>query len=262
MTHEEFETIRFSIRERIAEIVLNRPQVHNSVNYQMASDIAEALKLCRDDDVKVVVLRGEGRSFCSGADIRTFVEMQDDPEKLIEFGEIFHNGIIRAIRELSKPVIVEAKGYIFGGGLSLVLASDYAVASEDTTFSSGFARIGLSPDTGSSFFFPRVTGMKRGFELMSTARLFDAEEALKYGIVTEVVPSASLRSRVDEVARMYLKMPGKVVASIKQLLNVSYSNSLEEHLRLEMEHVMRSAKSEDFREGIRAFIEKREPEFR
>jgi len=261
MNHEDFETIRFSTRERIAEITLNRPEVHNSVNYQMAYEMAEALKLCKEGDTKVVVLRGEGKSFCSGADIRAFIEMQDNPEKLTEFGEVFHNGIIRAIRELPKPVIVEAKGYIFGGGLSLVLASDYAVASEDTTFSSGFARIGLSPDTGSSFFFPRVTGMKRAFELMSTARRFDAGEAMKYGIVTEVVPSASLKARVDEVARMYLKMPRKVIASIKQLLNVSYSNSLDEHLRLEMEHVMTSARSKDFREGIRAFIEKREPEF-
>jgi|Deesub1362B_J571_1020462.scaffolds.fasta_scaffold00260_21 2-(1,2-epoxy-1,2-dihydrophenyl)acetyl-CoA isomerase len=262
MNYERFETIRFSTKERIAEIILNRPEVHNSVNYQMASDIAEALKLCRDDEIKVVVLRGEGKSFCSGADIRAFIEMYNNPQKLTEFGDIFHNGIIKAIRELPKPVIAEAKGYIFGGGLSIILASDYAIASEDTTFSSGFARIGLSPDTGSSFFFPRATTMKRAFELMSTARRFDAKEALGYGIVTEVVPPTSLEARVNEVAKMYLRMPSKVIASIKQLLNVSYSNNLEEHLKLEMEHVMRTARTEDFREGIKAFIEKREPEFK
>ena len=262
MNCRKFETVRFLTRGRIAEVILNRPEVHNSVNYQMTADIAEALKLCRDDGIKVVVLRGEGKSFCSGADIRAFVEMFSQTEKLAEFAEIFHNGIIKAMRGLPKPVIVEAKGFVFGAGLSMVLASDYAVASQDTTFSSGFARIGLSPDTGSSFFFPRATGMKRAFELMSTARRFDAEEALRYGIVTEVVPSASLKERVDEVARTYLKMPGKVIASIKQLLNVSHSNTLEEQLRLEMEHVMESAKTEDFREGIRAFIEKREPKFK
>ncbi len=258
----EFDTLEFEVRGRIAEIILNRPEVHNSVNHQMAVDMAEALKLCSDGEVKVVVMRGKGRSFCSGADIRAFIEMYNDPEKLAEFAEVFHDDIIKAIRKLPKPVIVEAKGYVFGAGLSLVLASDYAIASSDTVFSSGFARIGLSPDTGSSFFFPRATGMKRAFELMSTARRFDAQEALRYGIVTEVAPPPSLEARVNEVAEMYLKMPGKVIESVKQLLNVSYSNNLDDHLKLEMEYVMKSATTEDFREGLKAFIEKREPKFK
>ena len=260
--NRKFETIRFSTKDRVAEIILNRPEVHNSVNYQMAVEVAEALNFCRDSSIKVVIIRGEGKSLCSGADLRSFAEIYSQPGKLSEFAEIFHDGIIKAIRYLPKPVIVEAKGFVVGAGLSLVLASDYAVASKDAVFSTGFARIGLSPDTGSSFFLPRVTGLKRAFELLSTARRFDAEEALKYGVVTEMVSRESLRARVEEVAELYLKMPGNVIESIKKLLNVSYSNSIDEHLKLETELVMKSVNAENFREGLRAFMEKREPEFK
>jgi len=143
----------------------------------------------------------------------------------------------------------------------LVLASDYVVASESAKFSCGFVNIGLSPDTATSFFIPRCLGLKRAFELMSTGRIFSAKEALEYGVVTEVVSDSELEDRVKEVVEFYLNRPRTVIGYLKKLLDVTYSNTLDEHMGLEFSLALSSALSKDFIEGLTATVQKRQPKF-
>lgn len=247
--------VEFDVEDGVAKVTINKPESHNSIDTKVVEGLANALKLCESNEIKAVVLKGKGKSFSSGADLMEFKKFVDRGG-LEYYSRIFHDNIIKRIRGLKKAVIVEAKGYIFGAGLSLLLASDYAIASKDAIFSSGFARIGLSPNTGSSFFFPRLVGVKKAFELMSTARNFDAMEALNLGIVNEVVDENKLEKRVDEVAKFYVAMPSKVVYYIKRLLDVSLSNTLEEHLTLEERLILDTAKTEEFLQRLNDVISK------
>jgi|Deesub1362A_J573_1020465.scaffolds.fasta_scaffold00106_71 2-(1,2-epoxy-1,2-dihydrophenyl)acetyl-CoA isomerase len=260
-----FENLKFEVEEGIARVILNRPEVHNCLNLKTAEEIAEALKVCESDDILVIVISGEGRSFCAGADVGEFYRNLDkvrDPEFFEKFGGIFNFDLIKKMRDLLKPVIVLTKGFTFGAGLSIVLASDYAIASDDTIFFSGFIRLGLSPDIGTSYFLPRHVGMKKAFELMSFGETFGARDALEMGLVNEVVSPDKLDERGLAVAKRYLKAPKEAVARIKQLINISFENTLYEHLKIEMKHTYETMLTDDFEEGLKAVLEKREPEFK
>ena len=246
--------IKLKLDGKIAWISISRPNAHNAINTEVLEKLAEYLEICAGKKIGSIVLRGEGNSFCSGADLIEFKKFLKE-RKFKHYSRLF-NDVILKLRNMDKVVIVEAKGYVFGAGLSLLLASDYAIASENTIFSSGFARIGLSPDTGSSFFLPRTVGFKKAFELMASARNFDANEALSLGLINEVVEIDRLEDRTEEVAKLYAEIPNKVVHHIKQLLNVSLSNKLDEHLLLEEELILDTAKSKDFVEKLEEVIKR------
>ncbi len=259
----DFEYLVYEKKDRVAIITMNRPEKHNALNMGLINELSRALADAdEDDDVKVVLLRGAGKSFCSGADLNQFMEFAAGRGNPIELGVVLHYGVIKKMREMGKAVVAELKGYVIGAGLGLAMASDYAVAAESTTFSAGFTLVGLSPDTGTSFFIPRAASMKRAFEIMATARTFSAKEALEYGLVTEIVPDDELESRVEGVVNTLLNRPRVAIAHLKKLLNVTYSNGLDEHLGYELTLAMKSAISEDFIEGVTAMLEKREPKFR
>ncbi len=246
---------------KVARIIINRPEIHNAIDFDVVDGLSEALDECWKDDVKVVVLKGAGKSFSSGADLKQFLKFAAGEGSLLEYGIRLHLDVLKKMREIPKPVIAEIKGYIIGAGLGLAIASDYAIAAESAVFSCGFTLIGLSPDTGTSFFIPRSCGIKRAFELMSTGRRFSAREALEYGLVTEVVPDEELEERVGEVVEIYLNRPRMAIANLKRLLNVTHSNKLDEHLAFELNLAMMTTTTEDFAEGVKAMLEKREPRF-
>lgn len=247
---------------KVAEITLNRPEVHNAINMDVVRELSAALDKCwKDDEIKVIVLKGAGKSFSSGADLKQFVSFASGGGNPAEYGIRLHFDVIKKMREIPKPIIAEVKGYSIGAGVGLVSASDYAIAAESAVFSCGYVLIGLSPDTGTSFLIPRGCSMKRAFELMSTGREFSAKEAMEYGIVTEVVEDERLEERVREVVELYLNRPKVAIANLKRLLNVTHSNKMDEHLAFELNLATMATFTKDFAEGVMAKLEKREAKF-
>jgi 2-(1,2-epoxy-1,2-dihydrophenyl)acetyl-CoA isomerase len=252
------ETIRVQVADGIATITLNRPEVLNALNAVMRRELLAAFKaLGRDEAVRAIVLTGEGRGFCSGADLRG-----GSGER--EFRRILtteYNPLIRAMRQLPKPVIAAVNGVAAGAGVSLALACDLIYAADDARFIQAFIRIGLVPDTGSARTLVRTLGRHRAAQLMFTGEPLPAAEAHAAGLVNDVVPAAELADRTREVASALAAAPTRAIGFAKRLINRSEDLSLDEALDLEASLQELAGRTEDHAEGIAAFAEKREPRF-
>ena len=241
-------------------ITLNRPDAYNAFTRELHSELHEALiGAAADADVRAVVVTGAGKAFCAGQDIREFQQLPGSISDAL--AETYHPNV-RAIRALRKPVIAAVNGAAAGAGLSLACACDVRVASSAATFVPGFIGIGLVPDSGGSWFLHRLLGFARAFEWMASNRRLSAVEALDWGLVSEVVPADGFEERVRELAAEWAARPTLGVASTKQLFDAASASSLEEQLALEAELQDVATQSEDFREGVAAFLEKRLPSFR
>jgi len=245
--------------ESVLTITLNRPEVFNAFNRALHAGLREALAEAADGEVRAVVITGAGRGFCSGQDLKEFSELPGGIRDALE-GTYHPN--IRAIRALEKPVIAAINGPVAGAGLSLACACDVRIASDSATFVPGFIGIGLIPDAGGSWFIHRLLGFARAFEWMVSNRRLGADEALASGLVSEVVAADDFPPRVEELAAWYAQLPTRGVAMTKQLFEHAYTASLEEQLELEAELQQAATSTEDFAEGVRAFLDKRPPEFK
>jgi len=244
--------------DAVLTITLNRPDVFNAFNRALHAQLRSALETAADPAVRAVVITGAGRGFCAGQDLREFAALEGSLRDALE--ETYHPNI-RLIRGLAKPVIAAVNGPAAGAGLSLASACDVRVASTAAAFVPGFVGIGLVPDSGGTWFLHRLLGFARAFEWMSSNRKLGAEEALAWGLVSDVIPAADFDARVAELAAEWAALPTLAVAMTKQLFEFAHTASLEEQLALEAELQQAAVGSVDFAEGVGAFLEKRPPSF-
>ena len=242
----------------VQTIVLNRPDVLNAFNADMHKALAAALKDARTDDVRAVVITGAGRGFCVGQDLNEF---RDATGEIADRLRASYHPNVLAIRALEKPVIAAVNGAAAGAGLSLACACDIRIASDAAAFVPAFVNIGLVPDSGGTFFITRLLGPARAFEWMTSGRKLTAAEAQACGLVSEVVEAAALEGHVAGVAGRLADMPTRAIGMSKRLFDRAAESTLEDQLELEAQLQSAATKTNDFREGVAAFLEKRKPEF-
>jgi len=259
-----YQTILFDQREGVATITLNRPEVLNACNRQLMEELAAALKTCeRDPAIRCVLLTGAGRAFCSGQDLRVLGELAGEQGRppVAEHLRRLYNPVILRMREMEKPILAAVNGVAAGAGMSLALACDLRIAAESATFIQAFVRIGLVPDTGSTYFLARIVGLGRAFELAVSGRRVSAQEALELGLVNRVVPDDRLAEEAMAWAQELAQGPTRAIGLTKRALNRALLLDVDEMLDYEAQLQQIAAGTADSAEGIRAFLEKRRPSF-
>jgi 2-(1,2-epoxy-1,2-dihydrophenyl)acetyl-CoA isomerase len=241
-------------------MTLNRPGHYNALNRAVTEEASEILSMFEsDEELRVMVLTGAGRSFCAGGDLAWLLAAEDTLKKrdIVErAGEL-----ISHLDRMEKPVIAAVNGVAAGAGTALALACDMIIASESARFAPNFVNIGAVPDSGASWYLPRAAGYHKAAELMFTGRLLNAQEAFDMGLFNRVVPAELLEQETLELARKIVKGPRQAIRSIKKMLKMSRFNSLESQLEVEASLQVLAWSNEEFAEGVKAFLEKRPPQF-
>src|SRR5690554_2952404 len=250
------------IKGKTAYLTLNRPEVFNSFNREMALLLQKELDACeKNSEVRAIVITGSGKAFCAGQDLKEVTSPELNPgfKKILEE---HYNPIISKIRKIEKPIIAAVNGVAAGAGANIALACDVVIASENASFIQAFSKIGLVPDSGGTFFLPRLIGFQKASALMMLGDKISAETAEKLGMVYKVVSPENFMEEVMSVASILSNMPTKALGLTKRLLNESLNNSLENQLEMEGKLQIESAQSEDYAEGVDAFVQKRKPNFK
>ncbi len=265
-----YETILYTVADGVATITFNRPDKYNAFNQPMVAEAIDAVKsAARDDSVRALVLTGAGKAFSSGQDLRELNDLMVSDGKGLNIGDHLrrgYNDLVARLRTIEKPVLGAINGVAVGVGGSIALACDLRLCAEQAGFVfAGFVNIGLMPDGGSTFLLPRLVGMARAFELSVLAdnqNRIDAHRALELGLVMKVTPADQLMSEAAALAHKLAQMPTRAIGLTKRALNRAWSSTLEEALELEAQLQTVAGSTQDFREGVAAFNEKREPHFR
>lgn len=253
-------TLLFTVNEGVAVIQLNRPDKLNSFNEEMAMALQEALDSCADDDdIRCVLLTGEGRGFCAGQDLAEAIA--PGAAAIEEHVEMKYNPIVRRLRALEKPVIAAVNGVAAGAGANLAFCCDIIVAADNAKFIQSFINIGLIPDTGGTYLLPRLVGLHRALAMTMLGEPITAEDAHGLGLVYKVFPHAQLMDEAMNLAKKMASMPTRGLGLTKKALNMSLSHELEEQLAVERELQGMAGRTSDNAEGIAAFLEKRKPVF-
>lgn len=259
-----FETVKYELNENVATITFNRPEALNALSLQLSKDVRAAIEKAIEDKARAVVLTGEGRAFCSGGDLREMQSMWQKEGRIEAFLEeplkALHD-VILLIRETPIPFVAAVQGVCAGAGTNFALACDIVFAAENASFNEAFVRIGLSPDCGGSFFLPRAVGEKLAAEMIMTGETISAEKALAIGMINRVTTQNELMTEASAMAKRLALAPTAAIGRIKRMLNASFSNDLSQQLSLEHECQIESGRGADFKEGVQAFFEKRQPNF-
>jgi 2-(1,2-epoxy-1,2-dihydrophenyl)acetyl-CoA isomerase len=257
------ETIEYEVRDHVATIALNRPDKRNAINMQLHRDLAAALQLVRRDRaVRALLLTGRGPGFCAGQDLSEFSMARADPQfRIDEHVRSTFNRTILAIRALELPVVAAVNGVAAGAGWSLALAADIRIAATDARFTQAFSKIGLVPDTGSTWFLPELIGTSRTLELAYTGDMVDADRALEWGLVNQVVAPDELAEVAHAYAARLAAMPTRALAMTRRAVYRATGTTLADALEYEAQLQQTAGATSDHVEGVMAFLEKREPVF-
>ena len=254
-------TIHYRLENQVAWLTLQRPEVFNSFNRSMALELQRELDACNANaEVRCVVLTGSGKAFCAGQDLQEVVAA-DGPSMQTILQE-HYNPIIRRIRALEKPVIAAVNGVAAGAGANIALACDIVIASESASFIQAFSKIGLIPDSGGTFFLPRIIGFQKASALMMTGEKVPATEAERLGMVYKVFSDETFLESVSQLALQLAAMPTRGLAFTKQALNRAMYHDLGSQLELEDRLQRMAGQTHDYQEGVQAFLEKRKPVFK
>ena len=255
-------SIELKIENNIAYIKLNRPEVFNSFNREMALSLQNILDDCQvNPEVRAIVLTGSGKAFCAGQDLKEVTSPELNPgfKKILDE---HYNPIISRIRNIEKPIVAAVNGVAAGAGANIALACDIVVAHEKVSFIQAFSLIGLIPDSAGTFFLPRLIGFQKASALTMLGDKIGAEEAERIGMIYKYFSLEDFNSEVEKLALKLAQMPTKALGLIKKTLNQSLTNTLEEQLALESKNQIVAAQTEDYSEGVEAFIQKRKPNFK
>jgi 2-(1,2-epoxy-1,2-dihydrophenyl)acetyl-CoA isomerase len=255
------DAVTCSVADGVATVTLNRPDALNAFTIPMMQELHRAMLACDEDpNVRCVVLTGAGRAFCAGGDVREFLEKIDHVGTHIRALTAYHHAIVSLLARMPKPTVAAVNGVVAGGGIGLALGCDLVLASESARFSMAYSRIGASPDGGSTYFLPRLVGLRRALELSLTNRSLTAREACEWGLFTRVIPDSEFRGAVAALARELAQGPTLAFAKAKRLLHMNAE--METQMEQEARWIAESSHTEDFREAVKAFGEKRPPNFK
>jgi 2-(1,2-epoxy-1,2-dihydrophenyl)acetyl-CoA isomerase len=254
-----YETINFEVKNNVGWLTLNRPDKLNAFNDQMRKEVTKAVKeTSKNKEIRCLVISSEGRAFCSGQDLSDIKEDADH-------GELLRNGynpMVEQLYQLEKPVIAAVNGVAAGAGMSLAIACDFRLAHEKASFIAAFIHVGLVPDTGQLYTLPRIVGHAKAFELAVLGEKISAQEAMELGLVTKLISDDRWQEEVALFAERLAIMPTKAIGLIKRYLNESWNASFEQMLENEANGQRVAGLTDDHKEGVLAFIEKRKPQFR
>ncbi len=254
-------SIELKIENNIAFIALNRPEVFNSFNREMALNLQTQLDACENnEEVRAIVITGNGKAFCAGQDLKEVTNPDEHPgfRKILEE---HYNPIVNRLRTIEKPIIGAINGVAAGAGANIALACDIVIASEGASFIQAFSKIGLVPDSGGTFFLPRLVGFQKASALAMLGDKINAIEAERIGMIYTYFPVETFQTEVEKLALKMAKMPTKAFALTKRALNKSLVNDLTAQLALESDLQIEASQSHDYNEGVNAFVEKRTPNF-
>ncbi len=258
----KFKDLIYAVKGPVATITMNRPERYNALSMRMIEEFLEVVSACDEDrEIRTVILSGAGQAFCAGGDVKEFVEHLEGISSHVKHLLTFFHGAISRMTRMSKPVIAAVNGVAAGAGMSLAMACDLAVAAESARFTMAYSKIGATPDGSSTFFLPRLVGLRRALELTYTNRVLTAREAESWGLVNRVAPDAEFASAVNALANELAAGPTLALGRAKRLFLMSEHESLETQMENETQFIALSSKTADFREGVKAFVEKRRPIF-
>ncbi|HET6402343.1 MAG TPA: enoyl-CoA hydratase-related protein [Candidatus Kapabacteria bacterium] len=258
---QDFQTILTTLSDGVFTITLNRPEVYNAFNEQLTTDLLDAFKeAAKNDAIRVVIVTGAGKAFCSGQDLKD-APAGNGVRSLRDSLERRYNPLIRAIRKLPKPVIASVNGVAAGAGASLALACDYRILAESAKLIEAFVRIGLVPDSGSSWFLVKNCGVAKAFELAALGEDIPAQKALELNLANRVVPPSELEAETRKIATSFATGPTKAYGYIKRMMDRAAAVSLDDALDYEVFMQEAAGRTEDYTNAVEAFKEKRKPEY-
>jgi len=254
-------TVLLQKENGVGYITLNRPEKYNSYNREMSVELQDYLDECAaDDEVRCIYLTGAGKGFCSGQDLSE--AMNPTPEEFERIVREHYNATILRLRSIEKPIIAAVNGVAAGAGANIALACDIVLAKESASFIQAFSKIGLIPDSGGTFFLPRLVGLQRAAALMMTGDKVSAAEAMNMGMIYKYYADADFEQETRKMAQSLAHMPTLGIGLTKRLLNQTFNHSLEQQLDAEKHTQVIAGASYDFKEGVQAFMEKRKPVFK